>query len=225
MVTPSRLAALFAAVVITMFGAVVPAHANSCSGGTCTLDVGHVDGVGVKYVSPHLQLWVGDHTVTPTAERDPATTTLVALPASQTVSTASPACEGGAGHTVWILPQIQNDNLLFLGWSAEPISSGVVDGNKVTLKINAASDITTPAGGGRFCVFAKSGLTTTTIFDSGLSFPQSVDIPVGTTGHRHANWVFTAKGAWQVNFTVTATVGGVAKSVTKTYTFSICPTC
>lgn len=211
-----RFAAVPAAVAITLLAAVVPAHA------TVNLDVGHVDGAWVKYVSPNLQLWVGDHTSGSTVERAPADVLLVAKPASQQTVPASPnpACLGTAGNPVWILPQVQNANLLWLGWSAETIGSGVVDGNQVTLKLKSV----TPPAGGVFCVYSKSGFTTTKIFDSsdGITAADTVAIPVGATGHRHVNWAFTKSGSWTVVFEVTATVGGVAKSSgDKTYTFSV----
>ena len=215
MFRPSRIATLLAAVLLALFGAVVPAHA------AVTLDVGHVDGAWVKYVAPNLQLWIGDHTGGSTVERNPADVILRALPASQQIVPASPnpTCLGTPGNPVWILPQVQNASLLWLGWSAEPISSGVVDGNQVTLKLKG---VTPPAGGGVFCGYSKSGFTTTKIFDSSDGLPDSVNIPVGATGHRHINWAFTASGTWTLVFEVTATVGGVAKSSgDKTYTFSI----
>lgn len=212
-----RIATVMVAVLVALFGGVLPAHA------AVVLDDGHADGVWVKYVSSGLQVWVGDHTGGSLVERAPVDVTLRAKPESQTTVPASPnpACLGVPGNPVWILPQVENPALLWLGWSAESIALGVVDGNQVTLKLKSVSP---PGGVGVFCVYSRSGLTTTKILDSsdGVSAADSVTIPVGASGHRHVNWAFTASGTWTVVFEVTATVGGVAKSSgNKTYTFSV----
>jgi surface-anchored protein len=211
----SRILVLSAAVVAALAGGVLPAHA------AVTLDDGHVDGAFVKYVSPNLQLWVGDHTSGSAVERAPADVILRAKPESESTVPASPnpTCLGTPQSPVWILPQVENTSLLWLGWSAASIGSGVVDGNQVTLRLKSVSP---PGGVGTLCVYSKIGLSTTKIFDSSDGLPDSVAIPVGATGHRHVNWAFTASGTWTVVFEVTAAVGGVAKSSgDKTYTFSI----
>lgn len=212
-----RIAVLTLAVLTALVGGVLPAHAE------VVLDDGHVDGVWVKYVSPNLQLWVGDHTGGGLVERAPADVTLRAKPESQITVPASPnpACLGTPGNSAWVLPQVENPALLWLGWSAESIAPGDLDGNQVTLKLKSATPL---SGVGVFCVYSKSGLSTTKIFDSsdGVTAADSVVIPVGSTGHRHVNWAFTSSGPWTVVFEVTATVGGVAKSSgNKTYNFSI----
>jgi surface-anchored protein len=206
---------VLSAVVAALAGGVLPAHA------AVTLDDGHVDGAYVTYVSPNLQLWVGDHTGGSTVERAPAEVILRAKPESESTVPASPnpACLGTAGSPVWILPQVENTSLLWLGWSAASIGAGVVDGNQVTLRLKSISP---PGGVGTLCVYSKIGLTTTKIFDSSDGLPDTVGIPVGSTGHRHVNWAFTTSGTWTVVLEATATVGGAAKSSgDKTYTFSI----
>jgi surface-anchored protein len=165
-------------------------------------------------------VWVGDHTGATLVERNPADVILKAKPAAQQTvpSSPNPACLGTAGNPVWILPQVQDANLLWLGWSAELIGSGVLVNNQVSLKLTAV----TPPTGGVLCMYSKSGFTTTKIFDSSDGLPDSVTIPVGASGHRHVNWAFTKSGSWTVGFEVTGTpVGGSAQTVAKTYTFSV----
>lgn len=220
MYRPSRLVAVLATVLAMLFAAVVPAHA------TVTLDVGHVDGVWVTVANGNVNWTVGDHNGGGTTERDPADVLLRAKPETETVVGASPkpACLGTPGNPVWILPQIQNENLLWLGWNGESIGTGVLVNNDITLTINAASNVRPPSGsGGVLCVYKKVGLTTTKLFDSSASFPQSTTFKSDSTGHTHVNWAFTASGTWAVDFTVTATPvgGGSAQSVTKTLTFSV----
>jgi surface-anchored protein len=225
MFKPSRISALFAVALVALFANVAPAQAVV----TC-LDHGHVDGVWVKVVSGNLQVFIGDHTVSPTVERNPADVVLKAKPASQGTVPASPnpACQGTPGNPVWILPQTENDlvnGLLWLGWSAESISSGVLVGNQVTLKLTDAHPET---GTGVFCGFTKSGFTTTKLFDSsdGYTSADSVAIPVGAGGHRHLNWAFTKSGNWSLTFEVSGTpVGGSLQTVSKTYSFAIGSTC
>jgi surface-anchored protein len=213
------LAAVLAAVLVMLFGAVVPAHA------AVTLEVGWVDGIYVKYVNPNLRLWVGDHTGGGTVERSPGDVILRARPGSQrTVQPApNPACLGTPGNPVWILPQVQDHTLLWLGWSAATIPSGVLINNSFVVTINAVANVRPPAdSNGVLCVFARSAFSAIKYFDSTAAFPQSVHVPVGLNGQWNMNWAFTARGIWQVDFTVTATpVGGTTQIITKTYTFSI----
>jgi surface-anchored protein len=209
------LCALGAAVALVL-GSALPAHA------TVTLDQGHVDAAWIKYTSGSLQLLIGDHTSGSLVERNQADVVLSAKPASQKTvpNPANPACLGTPGSSVWILPQIQNPSLLWLGWNAESISSGVLDGNVVTLKLKS---VTPPVAGAGFCVYSVSTFgTPTVLFNSLDGLPDSVAVPTGPTGHRHVNWVFKATGTWTVTLEVTATAGGVAKSSgDKTYTFSV----
>jgi hypothetical protein len=215
----SRPAALLVAVLVTLFGAVTPAHA------AVTLDVGWVDGIWVEYVNRNLEFWVGDHTGPTLVERNPVDVILRAKPESRRTVPVSPnpACLGTPGNPVWILPQVQDQNLLWLGWSALTIPSGVLVNNQVVLTINARANVRPPTGSnGVLCVYVKSVFSTMKLFDSSAAFPQSVAIPVGAIGQRNMNWAFTVSGAWQVDFTVTGTpVGGATQILTKTYTFSV----
>lgn len=215
----SRLAkslAIVGAIVALQLGAALPAQA------AVTLDDGHVDGAWIKFVNNAVEVWVGDHTGGGTIERNPADVILRAKPESQksVPNPARPACLGTPGNPVWILPQVEDPNLLWLGWSAQSITSGVVDGNQVTLKVKS---VTPPTAGAGFCVYTRSPLGVATVLFYNLDgLPDSVTIPTGPSGHRHVNWAFTASGTWTVKFEVTTTVGGVLKSSgEKTYTFSV----
>lgn len=213
----SRSAVFLVAVLVSLAGGVLPAQA------AVTIEVGHVDGAWVKYVNNQLELWVGDSSSGTLVERAPADVVLRAKPESQATVPASPnpVCMGTPGNPVWLLPQVQseNPNVLWLGWSAETIGTGVLDGNQVTLRLTSATP--PPNSGGVLCVYSKSGISTTKIFDSADGLPDSVAVLAGASGHRHVNWAFTASGAWTVTFQVTAMVGGVTKTDSDTYTFSV----
>jgi surface-anchored protein len=188
----------------TVLAGIVPAQA------AVTIEQGHVDGAWIRYAGGSVRLLVGDHSGGSFIERQPADVILRARPAAQTTVPAAPnpACLGAPGSPVWILPQVENVNLLWLGWSAASIPVGVVDGNQVTLRLKSV----TPPSGGVLCVYSRSGFTTTKIFDSSDGLPDSVAIPVGAGGHRHVNWAFSRSGMWTAVFEATATVGGAAKS-------------
>lgn len=220
MFRPSRLAALFAAVLVTLLANVASAHAiASC------LDHGHVDGAWISVSGGNLQLQINDHGGSGIG--GPEGVTLKAKPASKQVvaNPPNPSCLGSAGQDVWILPQSESDltnGLLWLGWNAEALDFDDVVGDQVTLKLTG---VTAPSGG-VFCGYTKNLGVVTKYFDStGNDFTSdSVVIPVDQ--HKHLNWTFTKSGIWSLTFELSGTPeGGSPQTVTETYDFVISSTC
>jgi surface-anchored protein len=220
MFRPSRLAALFAAVLATLLANVSSAHAiASC------LDHGHVDGAWISIAGGNLQLQINDHGGSGIG--GPTGVTLKAKPASKQVvaNPPSPSCLGSAGQDVWILPQSESDltnGLLWLGWNAEALDFDDVVGDQVTLKLTGAS----PPAGGVFCGYTKNLGVVTKYFDTsdGFSAADSAIIPVDQ--HKHLNWAFTKSGNWTLTFELSGTPeGGSLQTVTRTYNFVVNSTC
>src|SRR4029453_8696863 len=61
---------------------------------------------------------------------------------------------GTAGSPVWILPQAQNEELLYLGYGGDGISDGVFVGNQVTVTLKSVT------GPGSFFSYRVDGLGT-----------------------------------------------------------------
>lgn len=177
---------------------------------------GHADAFWIEYTGGALKAWVNDATVAPAVKRAPADTVLHVKPAAQTTvqNPANPSCLGTPGSPVWILPQVQNANLLWLGWDSNALNTGVFTGNQVTLKLHSVT------GPGSVCVYSW-GVGVTTLLNSGNGLPDTVAIPVDQ--HRHVNWAFTAAGTYTAVFEVygTLTLGGNRTTGLLPYTFTV----
>ena len=108
-----------------------------------------------------------------------------------------------AGEDLWILPQTQDTNLVFLGIAGEEIDAGVFDGNVVNLFLSAVR------GPGEFSLYTTDSFGDPTVFMSsadGIGAGDMVPVPVG--GHAHFNWAFTGQGLYEVDMFAQGTISG-----------------
>ncbi|TDD46481.1 hypothetical protein E1263_36385 [Kribbella antibiotica] len=204
---------LSATTVLALTGLAVPATATTC----VTLDQGHVDVVGIAWEDNAFNLHVHDeeHGV----EHTPAEVQLIAKPGSQIAvpDDAAYSFLGTPGSAAWVLPQVQDPELLWPGIGAEEIASGIFtnDALKVTLV-----GVTGPAD---FSIFTTDAFgTPTRIADSGNGLPDTINTTAG--GHLHANWAFEAAGTYKLKFKVSGTLAATGQKVTSTvatYTFQV----
>jgi len=122
---------------------------------------------------------------------------------------------GAEGNPVWILPQGQDPELLYLGISTENrslsgdwigegveapflargIPSGVFELNRVTLKLESFS------GPGSFALYFIDSFSNPTVYMNtadGLSAADSRNLLPGN--HTHFNWAFSAPGDYTLGF-------------------------
>jgi len=182
------------------------------------LQVGHVDGFAVHVDDGELEVHIHDDSGAEPVERDPASTVLHALPGTKTQVPNNPnfAFLGPAGADVWILPQTQRPDILWLGWETQGISPGVLQGNQLTWRVTGVD------GPGDFSVFTVGAFgAPTVIFNSADGLPDSRVVPTGV--HVHGNWGFTAPGEYTVTFEATATLadGTPVSSGPVPYTFTV----
>nr|WP_246017008.1 choice-of-anchor M domain-containing protein [Micromonospora pisi] len=165
------------------------------------LSKGHTDAVDVHYEGGTLSLKVHDDSVSPSVIRDPADVVFQALPASATQVPDIPSYSflGPAGSTIWMLPQVQDPDLLWPGWNTTTLSSGVFTGDKVKLSL---VDVDGPGEVWVFMTDALGGPLHRFRTDDGL--PDALDVPVHT--HAHANWAFGATGRYTLKFQADATL-------------------
>lgn len=173
------------------------------------LSAGHVDAVGVHLEGGALRLRLHDGTVTPAVEREPGDVLLHAKPeAAFDIPAGIPQIYydtlGPAGSTVWMLPQTQNPDLLWPGWSSEEVDPGVVTGDRFTWRLLSVD------GPGAFQLFEEGafGLSPSGIrFNSADGLPDTTSMNANT--HAHFSWAFGARGLYRLRFEVSATpVGG-----------------
>ena len=208
--TRSLLAAT-AAATATVLVTATAAHAVT------VLSVGHVDVVDAEYENGELEIAVFDEDNE--VEYDPADVVFKALPGSAVAVPDDPAYAflGAPGSTVWVLPEVQDPDLLWPGIAAEEVESGVFVNDTLSLRIlkvrgpNGLSVFRTgPAGEPIILADSEDGL------------PDAIPLTAGLD--EHANWAFEAPGTYRVTVRVTgrlAATGEVVRSDREVLTFKV----
>lgn len=216
---PLQLSASVVAAVVATVGFAVSSPAQAAA--PVQISQGHVDAVDVGYESGNLELSIHDETVTPDVERDPADVVLVAKPEAKIAVPADSSYRflGRPGATVWVLPEVQDPNLLWAGLSTEEIEPGVFKSDSISINFkkfvgpDGVSLFTTDAGG-RAVVLA----------DSEDPCPDIIKLPAGT--HQHVNWGFEKAGTYKITVQATARLASNNRKVTSdpaTLTFRVKP--
>jgi surface-anchored protein len=226
---------LTAALPLVLLGAVVaacvPPDAGPVPTSTTTtttttvpkhvMSVGHADMFEVSVDGAALEVQIKDDSGASPVFRDPAQTVLHVKPEAQITLPDPPGAFGflgGGGDPVWLLPQVQNPNLLWPGSSTERIGTGVLQGNQVTWTVQS---VTGPAG---LHTFQNGAFGAPSIwFTTNNAFPQSRQLSVPS--HVHFNWAFGATGTYTLVMRADATLanGTPVSSGPVTYTFQVGP--
>lgn len=192
---------------------------------TTTLWEGHTD-VGIVYEDGAWNLHVGQHEADPPMEYSPGEAILGVdiLAAYHTVpANAKFSFLGASGSSVWILPQVQESGLLFLGFGTEELPSGLFTSDEVTLSLTA---VRAP---GQFSVYTVDAFgSPTVLLNSGDGITAADSIVLAAGGHEHVNWAFSTPGTYEVDFEASGTLadGSVFTSsgpITYTFTVSAVP--
>lgn len=127
---------------------------------------------------------------------------------------------GDAGAPLWILPQSQNVNLLYLGVSAEGIPAGVFNGP-------LAVQLKSLEGPGYFMAWQATGPGQYNIrlnTRDGISAADACTPLIGS--HEHFNWGFSSTGIYCATFQVVGQRIGEATNITSpwtTFVFHVLP--
>ncbi|GAA1643904.1 choice-of-anchor M domain-containing protein [Actinoplanes couchii] len=199
-----------------LLGTAVPAQATP----VVVLSAGHVDLVDVAYEDGALEIGVHDETVEPDVEREVDDVVFLVKKAAKTTVPADPAYGflGTAGKPVWILPEIQNEDLLWPGIATEEIEAGVFAGDQVTLKVEKVT------GSGQVAVFTEDAVgTPDVLIDSADGLPDALPLATGT--HLHASWAFSKAGVYLIKVRATGTLvdGSTVTSEPETYRIVVQP--
>lgn len=194
-----------AAATAALLAWAAPAQAGSL----VVLSLGHADIVDVAYEEGAFEIAVHDETVEPDVERDPADVLFWAKPESAVAvpDDSRYAFLGNPGATVYVLPEVENEALLFAGIATEELEPGVFAGDTISLRFkkvigpDGVSLFTTdPAGNPSVAVDSEDGL------------PDVITLPVGT--HMHQNWAFEKPGYYAIKVEVTGVLAGTTTTVT-----------
>jgi surface-anchored protein len=185
---------------------------------TVDLDQGHTD-VGVAYEDGAFNLHV--HDGVNEVEYAPSEVRLVAKSAARTSVPDDPAFAflGDPGDPVWILPEVQDPDLLWLGLGSEEIEPGVFAGDTVNL------DVVRVYGPADLSVFTTDPAGTPNVLaDSGDGLPDRLALVAGS--HAHVTWAFEAAGTYAVVVRASGTLSSTGEMVTSglaTYRFKVQP--
>lgn len=112
---------------------------------------------------------------------------------------------GPAGSTVWVLPEVQLQAVVWPGWDLAGVPSGAYDDDQLTLRLDSVS------GPGRFVGY-HSDFVPAIVFD----LEQGLDeVQMSPGSHAHLEWFFSAPGLYELAFTVEASLDGGARSISQ----------
>lgn len=180
--------------------------------GPAVLEAGHVD-VGPRFRDGAWSIQIHDDEATPPVWRSPDEAVIRVLDAAKQQIPDDPAYAflgAAAGTSVHVLPQTQQDGVVWLGWNTQ--DPGVLEraGRGVTMNLRGVQ------GPGRLTVFLQSGTlgAPQVLWNSDNAYPQALWVDRNT--HTHANWVFGTPGVYLVALDVTAELadGGTATAST-----------
>lgn len=179
------------------------------------LERGHVDLIEVTREGNALRVQVKDDTGPSVAFRSPEQVQVRVGDGARTEVPDGPfGFLGAPGSPVYLLPQVQDPDLIWPGWSTERLTAGQVVGDAVRLRLVGVD------GPGELALFTTDQFgSPTVLFDSDGTADQ-VSVPIRT--HAHSNWAFSAAGVHRVTFEVAADVPGAGPTATRvTYVFLV----
>ncbi len=185
--------------------------------GTNTLSHDHIDvGIGFEEGTWDLHL----HDEESETEYEPSEAAIRVDAAARVVRPADVAFNflgAPVGQVIYILPEVENPELPFLGLGAEEVASGVFQSDRIELKLKSVN------GPGQFSLW-RSGLNGPELgmaTSDGLDTSDTVILTAG--GHSHYNWAFTMPGSYRVTFEASAVLpsGETTTSGDVTYTFIV----
>jgi surface-anchored protein len=211
------------ALALLSLGLVSPALAQT------TIWDHHVD-IGIDYTI--LGGWdLHIHDEDDMVEYDPADAILGVGPQAQQPRPAGAQFDfigAGAGDPVWILPQVQDPALNFLGLAAEELDPDDLfedwdpDGaGGVASARWFQFDLVSVNGPGDFSVWLNGGPSVAFATSNGITSADRAFVLAG--GHTDYNWAFTQPGTYEVSFTATGMLAGgtLSTSAPATYTFLV----
>jgi surface-anchored protein len=126
---------------------------------------------------------------------------------------------GEAGAPIWVLPALENHDLLFLGLGTEELAAGIFAKDTVTLTLKSVT------GPGDFILYTLDMFGAPVVSMNsrdGIDAGDARTLSAG--GHVHVNWVFTAPGQYRIGLQasgVLAATGATNTSEVAEYLFEV----
>jgi surface-anchored protein len=130
------------------------------------------------------------------ADLEPATILVRGEVASQLVVPAElpPGYEflGNAGDTIWMLPEVQDPRLPFLGLAAEETAIDVFANRSIPIRLLAVQ------GPGQFTASDEGSFAPRVFFNTKDGIGSTDEYPLTAGSHAHLNWGFYAPGYYRI---------------------------
>jgi surface-anchored protein len=184
-----------------------------------TLTSGHLD-LGVAFEEGAFHLHIHDEENEQEFSPDEAILQVGQESFSLVPSDARYSFLGAGGSPVFILPQVENPSLIFLGVGAEEIEAGLFQQDQITLTLRAI------AGPGSFAGYSVDGFGNPAIhFNSRDGLDANDRIAVTAGGHSDINWAFSAPGSYRLTFEASGSLagGGMLASGPVDFHFAVVP--
>jgi surface-anchored protein len=153
------------------------------------------------------------------AEFAPDEVVLKVKPSAETTVAPALAFLGPAGSPVWILPQAQNEELLYLGYGGDGIPDGVFVDNQVKVTLKSVT------GPGNFFSYALDSFGTPQVFFNSADGISTNDLKiVQSGGDAHLAWAFSQPGDYTVILEASGTLVAGAQATSSgpvAFTFSV----
>ena len=181
------------------------------------ISVGHVD-LGPRLIDGQWRAGLRHDADGGAVWRDPNQTVLRVSDAAVMTAPDSadyPFLADVAGKPMYVVPQTQNPNVVWLGWNTQdPAVTATID-RGLTMRVGPVS------GPGRAWLFLQSGtFGKPLLLADSAAAPGDVWIDSGT--HVHANWAFSAPGTYTATVTfLGTTTAGEAVSASTTLRFAV----
>ena len=126
---------------------------------------------------------------------------------------------GEPGNRIFVLPQDEQEGVLFLGIAGDEIPAGEFANDSVDLALVEVN------GPGSVYLYASDEFgTPTTYYNSADGIDETDVFPVSVGGHSHQNWGFSAAGRYEVTLQatgVTASAGELISSDAVSFLFEV----
>lgn len=200
---PIRLLLASGAVTTALLAAAPPAQAS-----LVTFKSGHIDLVDIAYEAGELELGVHDE------DNDveyAANEVKIVVGQQAEVTVPNDPAFGFLGtpgiSTVWVLPEIQNTDLVWPGIATEEVEDGIFTADELTLTMQSVH------GPGELAIYTENAVgQPNVLMDSGDALPDTMALTAGQ--HQHANWAFDRAGTYCVTFRATGTLAATGQQVT-----------
>jgi putative ABC transporter-associated repeat protein len=168
--------------------------------GRAVLQTGHVD-LGPRYRDGKWTIQIHDDSAVPPVWRSPADAVLRIRDSARQQVPDDPAYAflgEKAGTSVYVIPQTQQQDVVWIGWNTQDpgVLKAITRG--VTMNLRGVQ------GPGRVAVYLQAGNlgAPQVLWNSTSVFPQPLWVETNT--HTHANWVFTEPGAYLLAVDISA---------------------